>query len=265
MRIKKKVTETVEKKVAALLREDPGYSASFIKRETEKALKKEGKPYNFTARTYSTIKKRVLGNIHIDDPLDEQWSIGDCDKYNIPDDMIPIIMEKRKVLKKIFEKVASSEPCDPHDDGGWLEIEMPPMTIRVARWMSRLKPSVDILIEKHKNDDVDSSGIIDNDDPSQIIKEKESFFYWLLYNIAQMYAYLEKISELLGHKRFDSSEADQLFFLKDYKNYGELEVELEMADLTLPIKLRNKTNHDDTEDERAEQQEHIEKDGEANG
>ena len=56
MRVKKKVTDTVERKVAALLLQDPEYSAKYLKREVEKTLKKEGKT-NFTARTYSTIKR----------------------------------------------------------------------------------------------------------------------------------------------------------------------------------------------------------------
>ena len=42
MRVKKKVTDTVERKVAALLLQDPEYSAKYLKREVEKTLKKEG-------------------------------------------------------------------------------------------------------------------------------------------------------------------------------------------------------------------------------
>ena len=156
--------------------------------------------------------------------MDQTCSVGACDKYKIPDEMIPLIIEKVKLFNIIIENMGSSEQGDPHDDDGWLEIEWPPMTIRVARWMSRLKSSVDILVEKYKNDDVD---------PPRTIKERESFLYWLLYNIAQVYAHLERISDSLGHEYFDSSETDQLFFMKDYGNYNDFQKELEKAEATL--------------------------------
>ena len=66
MKTKKRVPEIIRKKMAALLRVDENYSAHFLKHEIEKEL-------------------------------DEQWSIGDCERYNIPDNMIPIIMEKKKI------------------------------------------------------------------------------------------------------------------------------------------------------------------------
>ena len=64
-------------------------------------------------------------------------------------------------------------------------------------------------------------------------KKRESFLYWLLYNIAQVYAHLERISDSLGHEYFDSSETDQLFFMKDYGNYNDFQKELEKAEATL--------------------------------
>jgi hypothetical protein len=241
MKTKKRVPEIIRKKMAALLRVDENYSAHFLKHEIEKDLKKEErKIYNFTERTYSTMKNKLKADNRIEKELDEQWSIGDCERYNIPDNMIPIIMEKKKILAIAYDIIDSSGPPNPHDDGGWLEIEKAPMTIRVARWMSRLKPSVDTLIEKFKNDGLDIENRRDNASPEEIIRQKESFLFWLLYNIAQVYAKLEGISEFLGDEHFDSRVTDESFFMKDYKNYGELAIELEIDDLKLPQNLTSK-------------------------
>jgi len=224
MKVKKKVTETVERKVAALLLQDPQFSARYLKREAEKALKKEGKSYNFTERTYSTIKKRILPNISPDDPLDQKWSIGICEENNIPDYMIPLIIEKIKLFDIIREYLGSSWQGHPHDDDGWLEIEWPPISIRMARWMSRLKSAVDMLIDEYKNL---------KPEPPRTNKERDSIIYWLLYNIAQVYARTERINSSLGNTYFDTSETDKLYFLTDYETAFDLQKELEKAEKTL--------------------------------
>jgi hypothetical protein len=234
---KNRVPNIIENRVAELLRTDRNLSAASLKRTIETQLKKEGKAYNFTERTYSTMKRKMIANAQIDNPLDEQWSIADCEKYNIPDDMIPIILERRKILGGAYGIINYPGPCDPHDDDGWIDIEEHPMTIRVARWMSRLKPSVDLLIEKFKNDGLDIDGRIDDASPEEKIRQKDSCLYWSLYNIAQVYAMLEGISEFRGYTRFDSSVADEYYFMKAYKNWGEFHDDIEMGDYELPRKL----------------------------
>ena len=250
MRKDEKKTRDIKIIVAELLRKNPNSSAPYLKKETDKRLKKKKIFFDVTPRTYFTYKQEILKNNMINQALDQQWSISDCEKYNIPDNMIPIIMERKKILGGAYGIIDYSGPPDPHDDDGWMEIEEAPMTIRVARWMSRLKPSVDILIEKFKNEGLDVEGMIDNASPEEIIRQKDSFLYWLLYNIAQVYAKLEGISEYLGYEHFDSCVADEYFFMKDYKNWGKLDTDVELADLILLPKLKDKADNINTDKEK---------------
>jgi len=183
MRTSKKVTETVERKVAALLLQDRRYSGEYLKREVEKQLKKEGKNYKFTARTYNNVKKRILPNITISNPLDEKWSIGACEKNNIPDDMIPMLMDEARLFLGKMN-----------------------LSIRQARWMSRLRILVAELIIKYKDDKIRGS---------------------MLFQIANLYAFEESISESLGNKYFNSGELDEIIFVKEYPRYCDFETALD--------------------------------------
>jgi len=227
MRVKKKVTATVERKVAALLLEDNEYSGEYLKREVEKALKKEGKNYSFTARTYSSIKKRILPNIHSDNVLDQKWSMGACEKFNIPDSMVPLLMEftrliwKEKEWEKQFDNLSDDEM-----DMAMSKIPIPEeflghnkLTIREARWMSWLRPLVEKLTDKYKDDTIDDAllknvPLFDNSSSKYILQ-------YLLYDIAGFYAFEEEIDESLGHKKFDSSEIDEILFVKEYAHYSD--------------------------------------------
>lgn len=238
MRVKQKVTEVVEKKVAAFLLKDPEYTAKNLKREVEKALREDGKTYKFTERTYNNIKNRILPNITKDNPLDQKWSIGACEKNNIPDDMIPLLMEQMKVFRRFDElkkqlphlSYAELEALPSEQTEGYFELERP-LTVRAARWMARLKPLVDKLIEKYKNDDVV---------PPPNTEDKEFALHWLLYFVAQLYAKTEIISEYLGHKYFDSNALDELFFMQDHANYVDFFADMQITEFETQFKLRQR-------------------------
>jgi len=231
MRKGKNTQSNVEIMAATVLLDNPRLSAPKLKAETERRLRKKGEVFDeLTVRTYYTYKTNIKSNTKSDNPLDEQWSIAACEKYNIPDDMIPILIENVKLFSVIIDYMGTGEKGDPHDDDGWIEMECPRVTIRIAKRMSRLKTSVDVLIEKYKNQDIKPPGTA---------KERESFIRWLLYNIAYRYSFLEQLSESLGYEHFNSSEADELFFMKEYRNYLEFKDLLEVDDFTMDMKSSN--------------------------
>ena len=111
MKAKKSNTKVIKGLVTDLLVENRDYTAREIKQKVEKMLK--GK-YHFTERTYQNIKKKLLLEFS-DDPIDMLWSVGVCVKYEIPGDVIPLLLEVKRSI--------------PPD-----EI----LTIRTAQWIAKL-------------------------------------------------------------------------------------------------------------------------------
>jgi hypothetical protein len=218
MRTKKKVTEAVEKRVAALLVQDREYTAKELKREVEKSLKKDGKNYKFTERTYNNIKNRILPNISSNNPLDKEWSLGACEEYRIPNSLVPLLIEYSKLIsrarqldKQYFSDEKFRTSLEAHIIEWPVDMEDIPtsMTIRQVRWMSHLNALVEKLREKYKNDEIDSKLTLRKYAP-----------FWLLYQVAEVYADMEKISESLGNEHFDTTEIDDLLFNQDYPTYN---------------------------------------------
>ena len=82
---------------------------------TELTLRDEDNPL---MRTYQSKILEIKDYLKKSDPLDKPWTIGACEKYGIPGDMIPHLIELQKLDR---------EPP-----------QLPPLTIRQARWFSRL-------------------------------------------------------------------------------------------------------------------------------
>ena len=105
MRTRKMVADVIENQVAKLLLENSKYTAKELKHKVEKAI--NGK-YKFTDKTYLNVKHRLQKRMS-DKPEDELWSIGACLKYDIPSDIIPILIK---------------------------QYNKEPFTVRVARWVA---------------------------------------------------------------------------------------------------------------------------------
>ena len=140
MRVNAIVTQDIEEKVAALLIIDSNLTAKYIKSAVEQELKTEGKSYQFTERTYSNIKNKILPKLRIDNPLEQTWYIGACKANNIPSNIIPFLIE----LLQIHWKRAT---YGDHDDGP------SKITVRQAMWISTIWSSVGKLVERYKKDD----------------------------------------------------------------------------------------------------------------
>ena len=107
--------------------------------------------------------------------LEKPWSIGACAYYNIPPDIIPILIKIQK-LKALENKEGS-----PGE-----------ITVRESRWIVRLYPAVEPLISKSAFDD-------------------DRKLLWLLF-IAGSYAQRERVSEQMNEQYPNTSDLDRLYF-----------------------------------------------------
>jgi hypothetical protein len=107
--------------------------------------------------------------------LEKPWSIGACAQYNIPPDIIPILIKIQK-LKAVED-----------EEGSLGEI-----TIREARWIAQLYPAAEPLISK----------LAFGDDRKLL---------WLLF-LASSYAQRERVSEQISKQYPNTSDLDRLYF-----------------------------------------------------
>lgn len=235
------------------------------------------------------IRKEFLSRPKNPEEEDKKWSIGTCKKYDIPFDMVPLLIEcDRAYLKQREIGEQSAQKKDENDGGAplvlYVEEALGQISIRIAKWMSRLRPMVNILIEKYKNNKIgeDEEILMSKDrlvpntaSPLTLVTgtsiegwtinpvdiwANQSFtlttgyrlfaLKWLLYDVARLYDFGEDISESLGRKYYDTSEIDEMLFVKEYPRYRDF-VQA-MIEVTEYITF-------------AEQTWQLKKDGETNG
>jgi len=110
--------------------------------------------------------------------LDQPWSIGACDEYNIPPDIIPILISLQKLKDK--------------DQG---ESRLWKMTIREARWVARLYPVAEPVIDR-------------------LFKNEEGSLWWLSL-IVNGYVQRERVSEQMSEQYPNTSDLDRLYFASE--------------------------------------------------
>ncbi|MFC1955220.1 hypothetical protein ACFLWZ_01580 [Chloroflexota bacterium] len=111
--------------------------------------------------------------------IDQPWSIGACAKYNIPPDIIPILI-----------KIQKSKAADNEEQNSLGEI-----TIREAQWIARLLPVAEPLINQ-----------IHGDDDSRL---------WWLSLIVSSYVQRERVSEQMNEQYPNTFDLDGLFFANE--------------------------------------------------
>jgi len=111
--------------------------------------------------------------------LDQPWNIGACDQFNIPADIIPILIKIQKL------KAANNE------EKGTLG----KITIREALWVARLFPVAEPLIARLFGGDEDN-------------------LWWLTF-IVSSYVHREQISEQMNEQYPDTSDLDGLYFASE--------------------------------------------------
>ncbi|MBA7638951.1 hypothetical protein ES703_46607 [subsurface metagenome] len=141
---------------------------------SSKYIPKERAIYNIIQKNREKVKV---------DPIDSPWSIGSCEKYNIPADIISTLIE--------YEQVGQ-----------------PKFTIRQAKWFAKLKPVVfEMSAAKRPLEDW-LSGLTHNPAPHKDLRLA------LLAIIAYQYAAHEQITELEEDKHQDTSDLDFEIFTK---------------------------------------------------
>ena len=110
--------------------------------------------------------------------LDQPWSIGANTQYNIPPDIIPILI-----------RIQGSRAPDHRKDA------LGEITIREAKWFTLLFPVADPLVNKTLIDDYGR--------------------LWLLSLIISCYVQRERVSEQMNEQYPDTSDLDRLFFANE--------------------------------------------------
>ncbi len=110
--------------------------------------------------------------------LEKPWSIGACDYYNIPSDIIPILIKIQKL------RATEDEGESPGE-----------ITIREARWIGRLYPAAKPIISK-------------------LASSNERELLWLLF-IAGSYSQRERVSEQINEQYPNTTDLDRLYFTSE--------------------------------------------------
>ncbi len=124
---------------------------------------------------------RLISEVRNKQPseLDQPWSIGVCEKYNIPPDIIPVLVKELQFRTNTEFKTLGQE-----------------LTIREARWFARLYPVVEALTRKQFPHD-----------PEMGLR--------FLPLVASCYAQRERACELMNEQYPDTSELDRILFVNE--------------------------------------------------
>ena len=151
--------------------------------------------------------------------IEKPWSIGACSYYNIPHDMVPLLIKMQKLM------------AENGDDKDVPKV----LTIREARWMARLYPVAEPLIRDLPN-------------------AEENGLLWLDF-IASSYVKRERVSEQMNEQYPDTADLDRLYFYSD--DFLNDDVLISWWDALLPD--RKQAIIDTLEEQRAETHRDIER------
>lgn len=183
-------------------------------KEVMRTVDSEELPGESVITKYLTpIKSQLKKPSHFDNP----WSIGSCIKYDIPADMIPVLIKIQQVRELVTQKAQLGQ-----------------ITIRQARWFARLYPSVQGLAKKHYQDivsamlkllwvalqDVPQYERKDQISKSVEVKKPEMLDFedvklLLLVILGLHYASKERVSELTGEDYPETSDLDNRYFIRE--------------------------------------------------
>jgi hypothetical protein len=109
--------------ILLIKRSNPDLSGAKIRKALEK-IYPESKyiPKKRTVEKIIHDNRNIWGN-NTPSPLDQPWSIGLCEEYKIPADIIPTLIECEKIESKKF-------------------------TVREAQWVAKLKPVVYEMVKR---------------------------------------------------------------------------------------------------------------------
>ena len=120
------------------------------------------------------------------------WSIGSCEDFNIPDEIVPILIMEQQTFVDEKKKAAFAEMARMARDP-----VLPNLTIRKAQWFANLYPVVNALIEK-KYDYLD-------------IGEQQA----CLSMLVDQYSKRAQVADVIDNPTPNTSDLDEIYFIKE--------------------------------------------------
>lgn len=181
------ITDKTRCLIVDIFLNNPKLRAKEIHAEVERVMGSNSPGESAVQKEVTKIRRR-LAEMPASD-LDKLWSIGALSKYKydfLPE-IIPILIEAQKLqMQSKYEAVKEG------------------LTIRHAQWIARLYPLITEIYVRKYSAELDESKIPVN---------KE--YLWMVWVIADMYAQMEKISEIVGKEYQDTTEQDKEFFITE--------------------------------------------------
>lgn len=120
--------------------------------------------------------------------LERPWCIGACSQYNIPANIVPLLIKVRQSRIRQME-----------------DVDLPPikLTIRQAQWFARLQPAVEALVKKVYPSDADKT-------------------LRYLEEVVTFYEEKERVSEILNEQYPDTSKLDDMLFVNEDLSFDTL-------------------------------------------
>ena len=193
-----KVTEEIKSAIVELIMREKDYErkkkhpAHWYRSETAEAFNLTDRD-NPSLRSYESviqpIRKALLNKKLVDSP----WSIGSCENFNIPAEIVPIlIMEQQTFVDNKEETKAFAEMARWARDP-----VLPVLTIRKAQWFGILYPMVNALIER-KYDYLDFG-------------ERQA----CLSMLVDQYSKRAQVADVMDNPTPNTSDLDEMYFIKE--------------------------------------------------
>jgi len=220
--IRVKVSDKIRDTIAKLIINEKDFEkkkknpANWYREEVAKELKLKDKD-NPSLRSYESIIQLIRKSCKVKYTLDKPWSIGSCIEYDIPADMIPVLIKIQQLRELITQKAQLGQ-----------------ITIRQARWFARLYPSVQRLTKKHYQDIVSAylkllwaalQEVPQYERKDQISKsveikkpemsDFEAVELLLLVILGLHYANKERVSKLTGEDYPETLDLDNRYFIRE--------------------------------------------------
>lgn len=185
-----RITPKVRNMIASIFLKDGNLIAKEVVEELRKSLGEQAPGLSAVQKELTRIRRSP----NVASELDRPWEIGALGKYDIPAEIIPIIIELLRTRSN-NEKITGRSF----------------LTIRQVLWITRLAPLMDSIKE-----DILAYPLSQEVDKPQLLQH-------MLVQMAAAYARCEQIEEINsevspGEKvLFDTQELDDMFFI--YKNF----------------------------------------------
>ena len=185
-----RITPGVRDKIASIFLNDRSLIAKEVVEELRKSLGEQAPGLSAVQKELTRIRR----NPNVSSELDKPWALGAIAKYDIPAEIVPIIIELLRMRNN--SGIISGRSF---------------MTVRQALWIARLAPLMDSIKED----------VLTYPQSSEV--NESQLLQYMLFQMAVAYARCEQIAELNNEVSpeekvlFDTKALDDMFFI--YKNF----------------------------------------------